>query len=88
MMPDPYPYRLSHGEPPAYPLQEPPWHLLMVRLRDDADHDCCVISDDDALTQARLWLSEACRIGLADALGLLGVSAPDEMARLDEDAEQ
>jgi arginyl-tRNA synthetase len=46
--------------------------------------DCRVISDDDALTQARLWLSEACRIGLADALGLLGVSAPDEMARLDE----
>jgi arginyl-tRNA synthetase len=46
--------------------------------------DCRVISDDDALTQARLWLAEACRIGLADALGLLGVSAPDEMARLDE----
>jgi arginyl-tRNA synthetase len=46
--------------------------------------DCRVISDDDALTQARLWLSEACRIGLADALGLLGVSTPDEMARLDE----
>ncbi len=50
--------------------------------------DCRVISDDAALTQARLWLSEACRIGLANALGLLGVSAPDEMARLDEDAEQ
>jgi arginyl-tRNA synthetase len=46
--------------------------------------DCRVISDDDALTQARLWLAEACRIGLADALGLLGVSAPDEMARLDD----
>jgi arginyl-tRNA synthetase len=49
--------------------------------------DCRVISDDDALTQARLWLSEACRIGLADALGLLGVSAPDEMARLDDDGD-
>jgi arginyl-tRNA synthetase len=51
--------------------------------------DCRVITDDAALTQARLWLAEACRIGLADALGLLGVSAPDEMARLndDEDAE-
>ena len=28
-----------------------------------------MISDDAALTQARLWLAEACRIGLADALG-------------------
>ena len=36
-----------------------------------------VITDDAALTQARLWLTEACRIGLADALGILGVSAPD-----------
>jgi arginyl-tRNA synthetase len=43
--------------------------------------DCRVLSDDAALTQARLWLSEACRIGLAVALGLLGVSAPDEMER-------
>ena len=33
-----------------------------------------------ALTQARLWLAETCRIGLADALGLLGVRAPDEMS--------
>ena len=47
--------------------------------------DCRVISDDAGLTQARLWLTEACRIGLADALGLLGVHAPDEMARLDDD---
>jgi len=49
--------------------------------------DCRVITDDDALTQARLWLIEACRTGLADALGLLGVSAPEEMARLDDDEE-
>jgi arginyl-tRNA synthetase len=47
--------------------------------------DCRVISDDAALTQARLWLTEACRIGLANGLALLGVHAPDEMARLDED---
>ncbi len=51
--------------------------------------DCRVLTDDGALTQARLWLVEACRIGLADALGLLGVDAPEEMARLgdDEDAD-
>jgi arginyl-tRNA synthetase len=47
--------------------------------------DCRVISEDGGLTQARLWLAEAARIGLADALGLLGVSAPDEMTRLDDD---
>jgi arginyl-tRNA synthetase len=47
--------------------------------------DCRVISPDHSLTQARLWLTEACRIGLANALALLGVRAPDEMARLDED---
>jgi arginyl-tRNA synthetase len=43
--------------------------------------DCRVLSDDTALTQARLWLAEACRIGLAVALRLLGVSAPAEMER-------
>ena len=47
--------------------------------------DCRVISPDADLTQARLWLSEASRIGLANALALLGVSAPEEMARLDDD---
>ena len=31
------------------------------------------------LTQARLWLAEAARIGLANGLGLLGVSAPESM---------
>jgi arginyl-tRNA synthetase len=44
--------------------------------------DCRVITNDVELTQARLWLAEACRIGLADALALLGVHAPDEMTRL------
>jgi len=47
-------------------------------------HDCRVLTDDAELTQARLWLGEACRIVLADALELLGVHAPDEMPRLDE----
>jgi hypothetical protein len=34
-----------------------------------------------------LWLTEASRIGFANALALLGVHAPDEMARLDEDGD-
>jgi arginyl-tRNA synthetase len=47
--------------------------------------ECRVLTDDDELTQARLWLVEAARIGLASALGLLGVSAPESMVRLADD---
>ena len=47
--------------------------------------ECRVLTDDAELTQARLWLVEACRIGLGSALGLLGVSAPESMAQLDAD---
>ncbi|HEV3132273.1 MAG TPA: arginine--tRNA ligase [Acidimicrobiales bacterium] len=44
-------------------------------------HDCPILAEDvdPALTQARLWLVEATRIGLAIGLGLLGVSAPEAM---------
>jgi arginyl-tRNA synthetase len=44
-------------------------------------HDCSVLSPDNGpdLTQARLWLVEASRVGLAVALDLLGVSAPEAM---------
>ena len=44
-------------------------------------HDCPVLAEnvDPTLTQARLWLVEATRIGLAIGLGLLGVSAPESM---------
>ncbi len=45
-------------------------------------HDCPVLgAADPGVAQARLWLTEACRIGLADALGILGVSAPERMER-------
>jgi arginyl-tRNA synthetase len=44
-------------------------------------HDCRVLSEEvpPELTQARLWLVEGVRIGLAIALSLLGVRAPEEM---------
>jgi arginyl-tRNA synthetase len=44
-------------------------------------HDCYVMGQDiePDLTQARLWLVEGARIGLAVGLGLLGVSAPESM---------
>jgi arginyl-tRNA synthetase len=44
-------------------------------------HDCPILRDDvdDELRQARLWLVEATRVGLAIGLDLLGVSAPESM---------
>ena len=63
-------------------------HRITTWVRDFAKEfhgfyrDCRVISDDIPLTQARLWLAEACRLGLASALAILGVHAPDEMHRL------
>jgi arginyl-tRNA synthetase len=65
-------------------------HRITTWVRDFAKsfhgfyRDCRVISDDVALTQARLWLAEACRIGLKNALDVLGVRAPDEMRRFDD----
>ena len=45
--------------------------------------DCRVVSDDDALTQARLWLCVATKQVIANLLGLVGVSAPESMERAD-----
>ena len=47
-------------------------------------HDCQVLPSpghplDPQLTQARLWLVEAARVGLAIALAVLGVDAPESM---------
>ena len=47
--------------------------------------DCRVVSDDAALTQARLWLSSAAKQILANLLGLVGVSAPESMERLQDE---
>jgi len=61
-------------------------HTVTNWVRELADrfhgfyHDCYVIGDVPAeLTQARLWLVESARIGLAIGLDLLGVSAPESM---------
>jgi arginyl-tRNA synthetase len=62
-------------------------HKVTTWARELADrfhgfyHDCYVIGDgvSPELTQARLWLVEAARIGFAIGLDLLGVSAPERM---------
>lgn len=41
--------------------------------------ECRVVSDDKALTAARLVLVDSTRTVLANALGLLGISAPEKM---------
>jgi arginyl-tRNA synthetase len=38
-----------------------------------------VISDDPALTQARLWFAEALRIVFHNGLRVVGLSAPESM---------
>jgi arginyl-tRNA synthetase len=43
--------------------------------------ECPVLSDDDALTQARLSLCVGAKQVIANLLGLLGVSAPESMER-------
>ncbi len=61
-------------------------HKITNWVRELADrfhgfyHDCYVIGDvPPELTQARLWLVEAARVGVAIGLDLLGVSAPEQM---------
>ncbi|MGZ8612741.1 MAG: arginine--tRNA ligase, partial [Actinomycetota bacterium] len=45
--------------------------------------ECRVVTDDEGLTQARLWLSTGARQAIANVLGLLGVRAPEVMERAD-----
>ncbi len=44
-------------------------------------HDCPILRDDvpEEVRQGRLWLVEGARVGLAVALGILGVSAPERL---------
>ena len=48
--------------------------------------ECRVVSDEAARTQARLWLCRATGTVLANLLGILGVSAPDRMDRVEGSA--
>jgi arginyl-tRNA synthetase len=82
-----YPDAVAEAADARAPQKVSTWVRDFAREFHGFYRDCRVISEDAALTQARLWLTEACRIGLADALGLLGVHAPEEMARLDADVD-
>jgi arginyl-tRNA synthetase len=81
-----YPDVLAEAAAFRAPHRVTSWVRDFAKLFHGFYRDCRVINDDDAaLTQARLWLAEACRLGLASALAILGVHAPDEMTRADAD---
>ena len=80
-----YPEVLADAADARAPHKLTHWVLDFAARFHGFYRDCRVLGVEPELTQARLWLAEACRVGLADALGILGVHAPDEMARLDAD---
>lgn len=82
-----YPDVVEEAAATRAPQKVSTWVRDFARVFQGFYHDCRVLSADTALTQARLWLTEACRVGLANALALLGVHAPDEMARLDDEGD-
>ncbi len=82
-----YPQVVADAADTRAPQKMSTWVRDFARAFHGFYRDCRVLTDDDALTQARLWLTEACRLGLANALAILGVHAPDSMSRLDEDDE-
>jgi arginyl-tRNA synthetase len=47
-------------------------------------HACRVVSDDSARSRARLQIADAARVVLRNGLALMGVSAPERMARTEE----
>jgi arginyl-tRNA synthetase len=49
-------------------------------------HECRVVTEDQALTRARLELVDATRVVLGNGLGLMGVTAPERLERAAEPA--
>ena len=47
--------------------------------------DCRVVGEAPPLAAARLWLARAAKFAIGNALGLVGVAAPESMERLDAD---
>jgi arginyl-tRNA synthetase len=61
------------------PHQLPYYAVDLATAFHDFYEKCRVLSDDDALSMARLKLVSAAKIVLARALGLMGMSAPERM---------
>ena len=61
------------------PHQLPYYAMDLAAAFHDFYEKCRVVSDDKALSKARLKLVAAAKLALARALGLMGVSAPERM---------
>jgi arginyl-tRNA synthetase len=61
------------------PHQLPYYATDLATAFHDFYEKCRVVSDDEALSKARLKLVAAAKLALARALGLIGVSAPERM---------
>jgi arginyl-tRNA synthetase len=83
-----YPDAVHEAAEQRAPQKVSTWVRDFARSFHGFYRDVRVLTDDAELTQARLWLTEACRVGLANGLALLGVQAPDEMSRLDDDEDE
>ena len=83
-----YPDVVADATETRAPQKVSTWVRDFARAFHGFYRDCRVITEDAELTQARLWLAEASRIGLANALGLLGVGAPEQMTRLDQEDDE
>ncbi len=81
-----YPETLAEAAAARAPHKLTHWVLDFAARFHGFYRDCRVLDAEPELLQARLWLAEASRIGLSNALTLLGVSAPEEMARLDDES--
>ena len=64
-----YPDVVAEAAETRAPQKVTTWVRDFARAFHGFYRDCRVLTDDAELTQARLWLTEACRIGLANALG-------------------
>ena len=75
------PYVVGEAARDRAPHKVTSWVRILAGEFHGFYHDCRVLGDEVPLelTQARLWLVEGVRIGLAIGLGLLGVKAPDAM---------
>ncbi len=61
------------------PHHLPHYALDLATAFHDFYEKCRVVSDDEALSKARLKLVAACKLVLTRTLGLMGVSAPERM---------
>ena len=61
------------------PHQLPYYAIEMATAFHDFYERCRVLTDDEALSRARLKLVSAAKVVLARALGLMGMTAPERM---------